>query len=124
MIPKDLEFIIEDRASGIPIDCACKCDISIELTIQFVYCEATSLLQGCLNSKSACSIYMDELVPTGDDVLYPRECIHRFHINCIVKWVRTSTICLVYHHNYSKFISKDYMLMRERMLTNHVNDNQ
>ena len=124
VIPKDLEFIIEDRASDISIDFACRCDVSIELTIQFVYCEATSLLQGCLNSKSACSIYMDELVPTGDDVLYLQECIPRFHINCIIKWFRTSTIFPVCRHDYSKFISEDYMLMRERMLTNHVNDNQ
>ena len=96
----------------------------MQMTIQFVYCETNALLQGFLNSKCACSICNEELDSTGDDVLYLPKCIHRFHIYCIIKWFRQSATRPVCCHDYSNFISEDYMLMRERMLTNHVNDNQ
>ena len=77
VIPDNLEWIIRERCNDIPIDCACRCDVSIELTIQFVYCEAIALLQGCLKAKSACSICLDEFVP-GGDVLYLPECTISF----------------------------------------------
>ena len=44
VIPDNLEWIIRERCNDIPIDCACRCDVSIELTIQFVYYKATALL--------------------------------------------------------------------------------
>ena len=110
VIPRDIEFVIQDQASDILIDCACRCDVSIELTIQFVYCETTALLQGFLNSKCECSICNEELDPTGDDVLYLPECIHRFHIYCIIKWFKRSATCPVCRHNYSHFISDSLCL--------------
>ena len=55
---------VDFKASSI-IDCACKCEVFIRLTIAFVCCEATALMDGCIKSMPECFICYDDLTPGG-----------------------------------------------------------
>lgn len=50
----------------------------------------------CEDTGMNCSICMD---PIGSDMIPVLECNHRFHINCIQKWVRFNSSCPVCRHS-------------------------
>ncbi|CAL4932256.1 unnamed protein product [Urochloa decumbens] len=116
-IPEDLDARIVELAHDRPLDCAYRCEVNFTLDIEFGYCEAAALLQGCIMAPRECYICHDALTP-GSNVMYLPDCTHAYHVDCIKQWFKKSPTCPVCREDYSRLIPDEYRLLGENMRAN------
>jgi len=60
----------------------------------FVSSLLSTMGSGAKKENDSCSICLEELVDNGErTIVHLRDCIHRFHINCISDWIQKSNTC-------------------------------